>query len=95
MKSFKTKNRLKQGTETVIQQAYFGIIELSRGRTIKVEAIKQQQKKDYTISKYVDFILSDDNVVLVAWGTKKALSQSKGEVLLPKLTRKVRIQKVP
>ena len=77
-KHFKANNGLKQGTGEVIQQARFDATELSQGRKSKLKEIKRQQKKDSTVSKCVNFILSDDNVASVAWGTKKVLSQARG-----------------
>ena len=49
------------------------------------------KKNDNTIKKCVDFILSDANVASVSWGSKVVLTQSLGEVTLPKLTRKTPI----
>ena len=92
IKSFREQHGLKQGTGRVIQQARADAIELSHGRRIKLSEIRRQQRKDTTIAKCVKFILSDDNVVSVAWGTKKVLLQSRGETLLPKLTRKVTVK---
>ena len=43
------------------------------------------------LKKCVDFILSDANVASVSWGSKVVLTQSLGEVTLPKLTRKTPI----
>ena len=56
------------------------------GRKIKITQSTWQCKNDYTIKKCVDYILSDDNVASVSWGTKKVLLRSEGEILLPKLT---------
>ena len=47
---------------------------------------------DSTIEKCVRFILSDENVSSVSWGSKKILLQSSGEMLIPKLTRKCTIR---
>ena len=92
IKNFKANNGLKQGTNEAIQQTCLDTIKLSQGRKIKLKEIKQQQKKDFTVSKCVNLILSDDNVALVAWGTKKILSQARGEISLPKLSRKMTIK---
>ena len=61
---------------------------LRTGQKLKLKKITRQYKSDYTIHKCVDFILCDSNVSSVSWGSKTVLSQSMGEVTLPKLTRK-------
>ena len=62
------------------------------GRKIKITQSTWQCKNDYTIKKCVDFILSEENVVSVSWGTKKVLLHSDGEILLLKLTQKTTIK---
>ena len=91
IKTFKNKYGLVQGTGQAIQQAQADL-ELSLGRKIKITQSTRQCKDDYTIKKCVDFILSDDNVASVSWGTKKVLLHSDGEILLPTLTRKTTIK---
>jgi len=90
--SFKQCHGLKQGTGQAVQQARTDGIELSHGRKLKIKVIKRQFRNDTTINKCVNFILSDDNVASVAWGSKRILLQSSGELLLPKLTRKTTIK---
>ena len=92
VKSFKSTYGLVQGTGQAIQQASTDAMDLSMGRKIKITQSTGQCKNDYTIKKCVDFILSDNNVASVSWGTKKVLLRSDGEILLPKLTRKTTIQ---
>ena len=88
IKSFRDGYGLIQGTGQAVQQARADAIDLSHGKKIKLKVIKRQFRKDSTISKCVKFILSDDNVASVSWGSKRILLQSCGELLVPKLTRK-------
>ena len=64
---------MKQGTGQAVQQARADAIDLSHGKKIKLKVIKQQFRKDSTISKCVKFILSNDNIASVSWGTKRIL----------------------
>ena len=63
-------------------------MELSRGNKLKLKVIKQKFRMDSTVTQCVNFILSDNNVASVSWGSKKILLQSCGEIFIPKLTRK-------
>ncbi len=69
-------------------QARADAVEMRQGKKLILKSITRQNKDDKTIQKCVDFILSDNNVSSVAWGTKRVLLQSIGEITLPKLTRK-------
>ena len=83
---------MKQGTGHAVQQSRADGIELSHGRKLKIKVIKRQFRKDTTINKCVNFVLSDDNVASVSWGSRRIRLQSHGELLLPKLTRKTSIK---
>ncbi len=94
IKSFGVKYGLNQGTGADAQQDPLDAIELSHGRTIKLKENKPPQKQNTTISNRANFILSNDNVASVAWGTKKVELQSKGDSLLLKLTMKGTIKAI-
>lgn len=92
IKGFKEDMGLEQGTGQAVQQARVDATELSQGRKLKLKVITLQFRLDSTVEKCVSFILSDDNVASVSCGTKKILLQSRGENLMPKLTRKCSIK---
>ena len=77
------------GNSQPMEQARSDARLLSNGKKINLKAISRQSKCDSTIEKCVDFILSDMNVSSVSWGSKTVLTQSTGEAILPKLTRKL------
>ena len=87
----KKNYNLKQGNGQPVEQARNDAKTLRLGNKLNLSTITRQFKDDLTIIKCVDFVLSDKNVSSVAWGTKVLLSQSVGEVTLPKLTRKTPI----
>ena len=80
--------QLKLGNGQPLAQAQQDGMKLRVGKQINLKSITQQYKADVTIHKGVDFILCDKNVSTVSWGSKTVLSQSIGDITLPKLTRK-------
>jgi len=90
VKALKKKYGLKLGNDANAQ-ARADALEMRQGRKLIIKTITRQNKDDRTVQKCVDFILSDNNVSSVAWGTKRVLLQSIGELTLPKLTRKTTI----
>ncbi len=67
---------------------------LRLGKKLNLKTITRQNKSDCTVHKCVDFILNEQNVSSVSWGSKTILSQSIGEIVLPKLTRKLEISEM-
>ena len=84
-------HKLKQGNGQPVEQARSDADLLRIGHKLSKTLITRQKRTDNTIRKCVDFILSDNNIASVSWGSKVVLSQSLGEVTLPKLTRKTPI----
>ena len=90
----KDEYKLKFGYGQPLVQARSDAELLRKGFRINLKTITRQNKTDFTIQKCVDFILSDFNVSSVSWGSRTVLSQSKGEITLPKLTRKSEISQM-
>ena len=85
------ESNLKFASRRPLIQARKDIKNLKKGKCLEMNVICWNYKTDETILKCVRFVLNDINVSSVSWGTKKVLSQTRGEITLPKLTRKVRI----
>ena len=80
--------QLKLGNGQSVAQAQQDGMQLRVGKQLNLKDITRQYKADVTVHKCVDFILCEKNVSTVSWGRNIVLSQSIGEVTLPKLTRK-------
>ena len=85
---------MKQGNGQPVRQARKDAIELKNGNRLNIKQITRKYKDISIIQKCVDFIMSESNVSSVAWGSKRVLLQSIGEITLPKLTRKKPIFKM-
>ena len=88
------EHKLRFGNGQPVSQAQNDGMLLRVGKKLNLKTITRQYKTDAIIKKCVDFILSDQNISSVSWGSKTVLSQSIGEITLPKLTRKCEVSQM-